>query len=46
MLFPQPWKWEKGRNVLSYEFPITAKTNKQTNKNLDLNGKYTKTQST
>jgi hypothetical protein len=37
---------KEGRNVLSNEFPITAKTNKQTNKNLDLNGKDTKTQST
>jgi hypothetical protein len=30
MSFPQPWKWEEGRNVLYYDFPITAKTNKQT----------------
>lgn len=45
--FAQPRKWEEGRNVLSNEFPRTAeKTNKQTNKNLDLDGKDTKTQST
>jgi hypothetical protein len=41
-LFTQPRKWEEERNVLSNEFPITAKTNK----NLDLDGKDTKTQST
>jgi hypothetical protein len=44
--FTQPRKWEEGRNVLSNEFPITAKTNKQINKNPDLNAKDTKTQST
>jgi hypothetical protein len=43
--FAQPRKWEEGRNVLSNEFPRTAKKNKQTNKNLDLDGKDTKRQS-